>query len=256
MFPKSQFFASIEYFHNFPIGDSLMHTLSLHKSAAILSMILAGAIAIALPGCKSSEPPSSYGAVAAPPTGPVVIHQMGGGIDVAQAPFGANLNTMGGDIHLGDVSGFANVKTMGGDITIDRANAPVEATTMAGKIAITGASGSVHATTMAGNIWVSYANPSATGQTIELTSNSGGIELAVPKDFSMDVEVTLTYTKNAFRTYEIIDDMGLTRHTDADWDTSKGIPQKSLHAAGRAGSGANRVIIKTINGDVTIKKAV
>ncbi len=233
-----------------------MLAMTLHKATAILSILLVSSIAVALPGCKTSEPSSSQQAGNAIPAGPVTVNQMGGGIDVAEAPHGATLTTMGGDIHLGNVSSFANVKTMGGDIAIDRANAPVEATTMAGRISITGATGSVHATTMAGNIWVSYANPSAAGQTIELTSNSGGIELAVPKDFSMDVEVTLTYTKNAFRSYEIIDDMGLTRHTDAEWDSTKGIPRKTIHAGGRAGSGANRVIIKTINGDVTIKKAV
>jgi len=248
--------ANLECFHKFSIEDSEMHAMTLHKATAVLPMILASAIAVAVPGCKTSEPSSSDGAGVANPSGAVTINRMGGRIDVAEAPHGATLNTMGGDIHLGNVSSFANLKTMGGDIAVDRANAPVEATTMAGRISITGASGSVHATTMAGNIWVSYANPSATGQTIELTSHSGGIELAVPKDFPMDVEVTLTYTKNAFRTYEIIDDMGLTRHTDAEWDNTNGTPRKTIHAGGRIGSGVNRVIIKTINGDVTIKKAV
>jgi DUF4097 and DUF4098 domain-containing protein YvlB len=228
----------------------------MQKSAAILSVYLVSAIAIALPGCKSSEPTSQQSGGSSP-SGVVTINQMGGGIDVADAPHGASLATMGGDIHLGQVSSFANLKTMGGNITVDRANAPVEATTMAGKITITGATGSVHATTMTGDVWVRLSGSSASsGQNIELTSSSGAIELAVPKDFPMDVQVTLAYTKNAMRTYQIIDDMGLEHHSDIDWDNTKVPPQRAIHAAGRVGNGSNHVTIRTVNGDVIIKQAI
>src|SRR5258708_3384285 len=66
----------------------------------------------------------------------VSVHKMGGGIDVTDAPDGAELSTMGGDIHVGRVGPFAKLKTMGGDISVEHADGSVDASTMGGKISI------------------------------------------------------------------------------------------------------------------------
>jgi DUF4097 and DUF4098 domain-containing protein YvlB len=179
---------------------------------------------------------------------------MGGGIDVAEAPNGATLSTMGGDIHLVSVGEFAKVKTMGGNVTIDHAEAAVDATTMGGNITIKDVNGPVHATTMAGDITAHLVGSSSAQRDVHLTSNSGTITLIVPKDFPMDVRIKLAYTRNADKTFDIIDHIGLTHRQSADWDTSQGTPRKYIYAEGRVGSGQNHVEISTINGDVILKQ--
>jgi hypothetical protein len=74
----------------------------------------------------------------------------------------------------------------------------------------------------------------------------------VPKDFPMTVEVTLAYTENQDAAYRVIDDLGLRQVKSDNWDKKHGTPRKYIYASGRVGSGANRVVISTINGNVTL----
>ena len=228
--------------------------MTIHKSSVVILLVLTGAISAALSGCKYSRSQSPQDVEAGTDGAALSISKMGGGIDVADAPHGATLSTMGGDIHLGIVGEFAKVKTMGGNVTIDHAEASVDATTMGGNITIKGVNGPVHATTMAGDITAHLVGSSSTQRDVHLTSNSGTITLIVPKDFPMEVRIKLAYTKNADKTFDIIDHMGLTHRQSADWDTSQGTPRKYIYAEGRIGSGQNHVEINTINGDVILKQ--
>lgn len=187
-------------------------------------------------------------------SGEVVIAKMGGEIDVKAAPHGANLSTMGGDIHLGDVGGTAKAKTMGGVITIDHATGSVEASTMGGPITIGHAEGAIKASTMGGDITARMAGSSPNERDIDLSSHGGTITLTVPKDFPMDVQITLATTKNAPRSYDIIDHIGLEKRESPDWDNTDGTARKFTYARGRVGNGLNHVVIKTINGDVILKQ--
>jgi DUF4097 and DUF4098 domain-containing protein YvlB len=179
---------------------------------------------------------------------------MGGGIDVREAPHGASLSTMGGDIHLGDVASFAKISTMGGMITIDHAKGSVDASTMGGGISLAHVDGAIKASTMGGDISARMVETSAERRDVELTSMGGTVTLTVPKDFPMDVRITLAYTKNAPRTYEIVDHIGLEKRETPDWDNSMGSPRKYIRAQGRVGNGLNHVTIKTTNGDVILKQ--
>jgi len=179
---------------------------------------------------------------------------MGGEIEVKDAPHGATLNTMGGDIHIGSVSEFAKVNTMGGNVMIDHANGPVDAATMGGSITVKDATGHIHASTMAGDITARMVGSSSGGRDVHLSSKSGTITLIVPKDFSMEVRIQLAFTKNAGRTFDVIDHIGLTKRESADWDTSSSTPRKYIYAEGQVGSGQNHVEIDTINGDVILKQ--
>jgi DUF4097 and DUF4098 domain-containing protein YvlB len=230
----------------------------MHKANAIFLVLIAGTISAGLSGCRYSHGShyrdDSSASDGGSDSGAVSISKMGGGIDVQSAPHGANLSTMGGDIHLGDVGSFAKVKTMGGSITIDHATGAVDATTMGGPISIGHVAGAIKASTMGGDISAREVGASSGQRDVELTSQGGTITLTVPKDFPMDVRITLAYTKNAPRSYEIIDHVGLQQQETPDWDNSLGSPRKYIRAAGRVGSGLNHVTIKTINGDVILKQ--
>jgi DUF4097 and DUF4098 domain-containing protein YvlB len=232
--------------------------MTIHKSSALLLILVVSAIPAGLSGCRYSDHtndafrPSESDAGS--DSGEMSIHKMGGGIDVKDAPHGADLSTMGGDIHLEDSGSFAKVKTMGGVITIEHAKGPVDATTMGGAISIGHADGSIKATTMGGDITARMVGTSAERRDVDLTSHGGAITLIVPKDFPMDVRITLAYTKNAPRSYAIVDHIGLDQRESPDWDASIGSPRKYIRARGRVGSGLNHVTIETVNGDVTLKQ--
>jgi hypothetical protein len=235
-----------------------MQKAGMQKAGAVFIVVVAGAISAGLSGCKVSDVTTtksiSSESDAHNDSGAVNISKMGGGIDVDSAPHGANLSTMGGDIHVGDVGSYAKVKTMGGSITIDHATGSVDATTMGGPISIGHVTGAIKATTMGGDITAREVGASSDRRDVELTSSGGTITLTVPKDFPMDVQITLAHTKNAPRSYEIIDHVGLQQQETPDWDNSLGSPRKYIRAAGRVGSGLNHIVIKTINGDVILKQ--
>jgi DUF4097 and DUF4098 domain-containing protein YvlB len=225
--------------------------MNLRKASVLL---LAGALPVVLSSCKNHHRYYDDGTVRAKSdSGEVSIAKMGGGIDVEDAPQGATLSTMGGGIHVGNVAVFAKVKTMGGGIDIDHSTGIVDASTMGGGITIDTANGPIKATTMGGDIKVRETGSSTTERDIELTSKGGTIELTVPKDFPMDVRITLAYT-NSYRDYHIEQHAGLEVRESSEWDTSDGTPRKYIRAAGQVGNGLNQVTIKTINGNVILRQ--
>jgi len=231
--------------------------MAMHKTAATFLTLSAGVLLMGLPGCRGMhrvDDSSDSDADAASSSGAVSISKMGGGIDVKDAPHGATLTTMGGDIHVGDVASYAKLKTMGGVITVDHATGSVDATTMGGGISLGHVNGAIKATTMGGDITARMVDDSTAERDVELSSNGGTVTLILPKDFPMDVRITLAYTKNAPRQYEIIDHVGLQQQETPDWDDSLGSPRKYIRAVGHVGNGLNHVTIKTINGDVILKQ--
>jgi DUF4097 and DUF4098 domain-containing protein YvlB len=225
--------------------------MTTQRAGVVFLPFLMGAFLVTLTGCTELEP---LNAKAATDSGPVSIQKMGGDIDVAEAPSGANLTTMGGNIDLRNVGSFAKIKTMGGNISVDHAKASIDAVTMGGKITIGDASGPIQASTMAGDIAVRVTGNSATRRDIELSSKGGTIALTVPKDFPMEVQVTLAYTKEAGDHFRVINHIGLSQRESQEWDDSRGSPRKYIRAVGRVGGGLNHVTIETINGDVILRQ--
>ena len=211
------------------------------KPSTLLPLFLAGVISVGLSSCRDSGTPfTERSEIATSDSGAINMSKMGGDIDVDNAPHGATLSTMGGNIHVGNVGAFAHLKTMGGNIEIDQAKASIDAVSMGGNDTLHLVAGS--------------EGSSSAPHDVELTSTGGGVELTVPKDFPMDVQVTLAYTKTASKTYRIDSNIGLTQNTSGEWDFSQGTPRKYIRAQGRVGSGSNHVVIKTVNGDVVIRQ--
>lgn len=214
-------------------------------------LVLFSALAVAVAALASVAPQGVSAAYAGDSV--VSIHQMGGDINVDNAPQGAELSTMGGAIHVGSAS-YINAKTMGGDISIDRAAGPVDASTMGGKVTVRQVAGAVHASTMSGDVTVHLIGASGGERDVKLSSMAGTILLTVPKDYGMDVRIKLTYTKNSPQNFRIIQHLGLTERESTDWDTHDGTPRKYVLAQGRVGDGRNHVTIDTINGDIVLKQ--
>lgn len=157
---------------------------------------------------------------------------MGGNIDVRAAPRGAVLHTMGGDIHVDRANGDIVAKTMGGDIRIGKATA------------------SVRAGTLGGDVEVDVLR-AATDRSIDLSSLGGSLAVTLPKDFSAEFEIELEYDRDGPQG-KIISDFPLTIQKSARRRWLRKVTV--LTATGMTGSGANRVRLTTIGGDITIRR--
>ncbi|MHB0971483.1 MAG: DUF4097 family beta strand repeat-containing protein [Thermoanaerobaculia bacterium] len=164
----------------------------------------------------------------------VVISTMGGRIDVAAAPHGADVKTMGGAIEIKEAAEFVKASTMGGDIRVG------------------GVAGSAKASTMGGDVDVTILPGGPRDKDVDLSSMGGRITLTLPAGYSASFDVEITYTKNSSRKYEIKSDFPMQITETPDWNYRAGAPRKFIR--GTSTSGAHTVKIRTVNGDVVIRK--
>ena len=171
-------------------------------------------------------------------TGEIDISSMGGELNVDDAPSGAKLSTMGGDIHVRAAKKHVSAKTMGGDIQIDSID------------------GWVRAETMGGNIAVVMTGDPATGQReVELTSYGGDIEITLPSELAMTLDLELAYTKGKSGRYSIQSDFPVKTEESEEWERHHGSDRKYINGYAKVGAGTHRVRIRTINGDIIVKKS-
>ncbi len=171
-----------------------------------------------------------------------------------------NISTMGGEIDVDSAPNGCKVKTMGGDITINSAAIFVDAITYGGDIEIKEVDGKVNAKTMGGNIDLNMIGK-GDGKDIDISSLGGDITLTLPADFSMDVYVEIAFTKEwnrkhkGFEEATIDGDFKLNEQRSDEWEYSHGSPRKYLRGKGEFNGGKNKVVVKTINGTVNLKKS-
>lgn len=167
----------------------------------------------------------------------IVLSTMGGELEVDNAPGGADLNTMGGKIYVDKAQKFVKAKTMGGNIKIKEID------------------GWVEATTMGGDVYVKLLDElKSENHDVKLKSSGGDITLYIPDNFSMDVDITLAYTKKSEDEVDIISDFNINKEKTKEWDTSQGSKRKYIYGKAKINGGKYKVVIETINGNVYLKK--
>ena len=144
---------------------------------------------------------------------------------------------MGGDIHIKRAARYARAKTMGGRIDIDAIDGGLDAITMGGDVDVT----------MVGD-------PDKGDRSVNIESMGGDISLTVPPGLSMDIDITLAYTKDRRDDYRIVSDFDVKREETKEWDHSRGSARKYIYGTGSFAGGRNKVHIKTVNGNVHLKK--
>ena len=82
----------------------------------------------------------------------------------------------------------------------------------------------------------------------------GNITLGVPAALSMSIDIELAFTKGHEGDYSITSDFPVKQEVSPGWEREDGSPRKIIHGTGIIAGGNNRVTIKTVNGNVTIKK--
>lgn len=90
---------------------------------------------------------------------------------------------------------------------------------------------------------------------IAIDSGLGDIWLTIPKDFPMDLDVTLEYTRNSRKNFKINTDIYLDLETEESlsWSSGQGTPRKVFRSKAEINGGAHKVKIRTTNGNVYIK---
>lgn len=168
--------------------------------------------------------------------GTLNIDKAGGGIDLDGAPNGAHVRTGGGDVRIGRSAGTVDAGTGGGDVTI-------------GPVA-----GSVSASTGAGEVRIVVDPVRGGDQVIEATSGKGRIVIELPADFDGRLDLETAYTRTHEETARIRSDWDLERDPLTDWDDRFGTPRRFLRARAVLGRGNGRVVVRTVNGEIEIRK--
>lgn len=159
----------------------------------------------------------------------------GGSIDLDAVPNGGSFTTGGGDINIGSAGGTLSVTTGGGDIEIGQV------------------SGDVSATTGAGSVHITVINTNGSARNVRVSSGTGRIVIELPANIDARFDLETAYTERNGRT-NIESDFPVNVTETEEWDARNGTPRRFVRATGTAGSGRGLVRIRTVNGDVVIRR--
>jgi len=166
---------------------------------------------------------------------------------------GIQKHRAGGDITIDEAPNGARVTTGGGAIRIGPSGGEVYATTGGGPIQIAPASGSVIASTGAGDVTVTFRGSGL--HAADLTSGLGRIELILPNDINAELVLETAYTNNLGHKTKIESDWALQVTETDNWDASMGTPRRYVRARQILGKGGGLIRVRTVNGNVVLKKA-
>jgi beta-lactamase regulating signal transducer with metallopeptidase domain/DUF4097 and DUF4098 domain-containing protein YvlB len=159
----------------------------------------------------------------------------------------------GGDVDLDAAPNGAHIRTGGGDVRIGRGGGLVEATTGGGNVTIGPIAGAVAAGTGAGEVRIVVEKVSWT-QFVEASSGKGRIIIELPRDFDGTLDLETAHTESHESTARILSDWDLERAPLTGWDAREGTARRYLRATAVLGNGSGRVRVKTVNGDIEIRR--
>ena len=157
----------------------------------------------------------------------------------------------GGDIRLSDVPDGAHVTTGGGTIVIGRSSGRVMAETGGGNITIDAAEGAAKVTTGSGNVTITTVGKDA--HSVDVRSGTGGVVLQLPKDANATLDLETAYT-NENKPSKIVSDWPVTVTVSPEWDSSHGTARKYVRVRQDIGKGGSVIRVRTVNGDIQLKK--
>jgi hypothetical protein len=167
--------------------------------------------------------------------GGIRMESAGGAISLPSAPAGARVTTGGGPIRIGPSAGEVYASTGGGQIDIGPA------------------SGSVAANTGAGNVTIEIIG--AGSHSVDATSGLGEVVLVLPPGLDATLDLETAYTDNFGHKTRIVSDLPLQSTETATWDSRQGTPRRYVRARQTVGRGGGVIRVRTVNGNVVLKRA-
>jgi DUF4097 and DUF4098 domain-containing protein YvlB len=149
---------------------------------------------------------------------------------------GARLITGGGSIFVGRSAGLVRASTGGGDVTLREVL------------------GSAIVSTGAGDVRITVVDAAGEAHEIDVTSGRGAIVLELPATLDARLDLETAYTENHRSKTRIDSDFQLHTETTNEWDDSRGTPRRYVRASGVLGAGRGYVRVRTVNGNITVKK--
>jgi hypothetical protein len=113
--------------------------------------------------------------------------------------------------------------------------------------------GSVEAHTGGGDVRIELQGAGA--HSVDVTSGKGEVVLVVPPDLNAILELETAYTNNFGHKTRIVSDLPLHTTETADWDSSEGTPRRYVRARQTIGRGGGVIRVRTVNGDVVLKRS-
>jgi hypothetical protein len=156
----------------------------------------------------------------------------GGAIRFDNLPNGGSFTTYGGEIDIGAVSGNARFATGGGNVRIMNASGDLSVATGVGSVEI-------------GVIGAGARN-------ISVATSSGRAVIELPANIDARLDIESGYTGPHAKT-EIESDFPVNRSEREDRN-GNGTPRWYVTASGNIGSGRGLIKIRTMNGDVVIRR--
>jgi len=166
--------------------------------------------------------------------GRLFVRKSGGSVSLAEAPRGASVSTGGGEITIGRAGGEVDAHTGGGDISIGPLTGSAEAHTGAGDVSIR----------------IDSDDPGD----IDITSGNGTVTLYVPRGLSANLDLETAYTNRRGRPTRIESDWPLSISETREWDSTHGTPRRFVRANQRVGRGGRTIRVRTVNGNIVIRR--
>ena len=160
----------------------------------------------------------------------------------------------GGEIVIDNAPDGAVLETGGGRIVVRSSEGGVRANTGGGNIELENVAGDATASTGAGDVRINVVNTRRAEHNIDVESGSGRVVIEVPASLDARIELETAYTDNFNRRTNITSDFPLENSETDRWDASVGTPRKYVRAVGVMGNGRGLIRVRTVNGDVVLKR--
>jgi beta-lactamase regulating signal transducer with metallopeptidase domain/DUF4097 and DUF4098 domain-containing protein YvlB len=166
-----------------------------------------------------------------------------------------HISRAGGEVNLDDAPGGAEITTGGGDIHVRHGAGDIRARTGGGEIEVGPVAGSVWASTGGGDIRITLEDADGKKQTIDASSGGGKVILELPSGLDARFDLETAYTRHSGGETRITSAWSLDRDPVTDWDAHEGSPRRYVRAHGVAGNGRGLIRVRTVNGDIEVRKA-
>ena len=167
---------------------------------------------------------------------------------------GYAISKAGGQIVIDDLPDGGTLHTGGGQIIVRSSNGSVSASTGGGDIELQRVAGDARASTGAGDVQITILDANGKEHSVDVYSGKGRVTLYLPANIDARFELETAYTDNFDRRTSIESDFALDRSETGEWDDRFGTPRKYVRAQGIVGTGAGLVRVRTVNGDVIIRR--
>lgn len=165
-----------------------------------------------------------------------------------------SISKAGGDIELFDSLTTASVSTGGGNIFVALATQLLVASTGGGSIEVARLGGDANVWTGAGDVTLTVVNAEGSEHTIAVCSGRGQVVLELPAQLDAMLDLETAYTQNFERRTNIESDFSVAPSETTEWDDRMGTARKFVRASGRVGNGHGTIHVRTVNGDIIVRR--